>query len=80
MIKWAIIDNCGTDEYKEVFESKEQAIEAATSEWDRLTDTDKKRRESYLVGLINVDENGDYYEDENGNIDADVYEIAKEYN
>lgn len=76
---WAIIDNCGVDEYKEVFDSKEQALEAAEIGWNRLTDTDKKRRESYIVGLINVDDNGYYNEDENGNIDADIYEIAKEY-
>lgn len=78
-MKWAIIDNCGTDEYKELFDSKEQAIEAADIGWNGLTDTDKKRRDSYLVCLINVDENGDYNEDDNGNIDADIYEIAKEY-
>ncbi len=79
MKKWSIIDNCGTDEYLTVCEGREQAIEKADSEWNGFTAADKKRRKSYMVGLINVDENGDYYMEENGNIDADIYEVAKEY-
>lgn len=79
MKKWCIIDNCGTDEFLTVFKNIEEALEAAENEWGRLTEHDKKRRESYIVGLVNVDENGNYLEDENGNVDADIYEIVKEY-
>ncbi len=52
-------------------------------EWERLTNIDKERRESYIVGLANVQEyekdKWQFAEDENGNIDSDIYEIAKEY-
>ena len=79
MMKWAIIDNCGVDEFKKIFSSKEQALDEAENDWFHLSDFDKRTRVSYLVGLINVDDNGDYYEDDNGNIDGDIYDIAKEF-
>jgi hypothetical protein len=79
MKKWAVIDSTGTDEFLTVCETKEDALKEADWVWDTMTDGDKKRRTSFIVGLINVDENGDYFENENGSIDADVYEIAKSY-
>lgn len=79
MKKWAVIENKKGDEFVTVCESKEQAIEKADYQWSYMTDHDKKHTESFIVGLINVDENGDYLELEDGIIDADVYEIAKSY-
>ena len=79
MKKWCVIDQKENDEFLTVCESKEVALEQAGHDWDRMTDIDRKHRTCFFVGLCNVDESGNYFEDENGNIDADVYEIAKEW-
>lgn len=79
MKKWAIIESNGMDEWMKVYESKEKAIEIAENSWRRLTESEKKKQ-TITVGLVNVDADGEYFEDENGNIDADIYEIALELN
>ena len=86
MKKWCIIDSLifsrGLEEIT-AFNSKEETLEAAQSEWDSLSDHDKKDRDSYIVGLCNVEEYKpgcwQYAEDESGNIDTDIYEIAKRF-
>lgn len=75
MKKWAVIESNGMDEWMKVYESKEEAIEVAENSWRRLTESEKKKQ-TITVGLVNVDADDEYYEDENGNIDADIYEIA----
>lgn len=79
MKKWAVIESNGMDEWMKVYESKEKAIEVAEDSWRRLTQVEKKRK-TITVGLVNVDAEGEYFEDGNGNIDADIYEIALELN
>ena len=79
MKKWCVIDATNTDEWLTVCKSKEAALKEASDHWDSMTDSDKKKRTRFLVGICNVDESGNYLEDENGNIDADAYEIAKEW-
>jgi hypothetical protein len=79
MKKWAVIESDGMDEWMKVYESKEKAIEMAEDSWRRLTESVKKKQ-TITVGLVNVDSEGEYFEDENGNIDADIYEIALELN
>jgi hypothetical protein len=48
-----------------------------------LTKYDKQRRTEFLVGTANVEEYApgkwQYAERENGDIDADVYDIAKDF-
>ena len=86
MKKWCIIDDSISKrslETLEVYESKEEALEEAEAQWDHMSEHDKKDRDSFTVGLCNVEqcEDGSWQqvEDENGNVDADIYEIAKEF-
>lgn len=86
MKRWCIIDdmiNARGLENLTVFESKEQALENAEREWNLLDKQDKLDRNRYIVGLCNVekDESGcwNYAEDHEGNIDADIYEVAKDF-
>lgn len=71
MEKWCLIDQKNDDEYITAYESKEEALKEAEKEWNNLTEHDKKQRNSFLVGLCEMDEEG--------NIGADIIEIAKEY-
>ncbi len=76
-LTWALIDNCGTEEWVTPAASKAEALQLAESDWNRLTSSDKKRRESYLVGLVNLDENGDYRLRDDGSGDGDIRVIAR---
>ena len=72
MKKYCIIDNCETKraaQYEEVFESKEEALEAAENEWSRFTKHDKNDRDEYYVAECEVDEDGC----------IDVIDIIKDY-
>ena len=75
MKKWAKIESNGMDEWMQVYDSKEKAIEEAENSWRRLTESEKKKQ-TITVGLVNVDADDEYFEDEHGNIDADIYEVA----
>ena len=87
MKKWCIIDSAGSDEWIQAFDSKDEALAAAEVEWSCLSDHDKGRRSSYLVGLANVEPSSGflstgwtYAEDpETGEIDSDNYEVAKQF-
>lgn len=75
MLRWAVIDLTNTDEFMEPCNSLHEAITKAKSDWDLMTEHDKKRRVSFYVGLVNLDCDGKnwfYSSDEYGNIDADV--------
>lgn len=61
MKKYCIIDNCETRraaQYEEQFDTREEALEAAESEWSRLTKHDKNDRDEYYVAECEVDEDG----------------------
>lgn len=84
-LKWCIINNMGKRSLETIttFNSKEDALREADIEWNSLTKSDQKNTDSYIVGLCNVEEYEpgcwQYTEDESGNIDADIYEVAKVY-
>lgn len=85
-LKWCVVDSMVTKRGIEnlvVFENKDTALRFAENEWDKLSDIDKRDRDYYVVGLCNVekDDKGEwmYFEDENGNVDADIYDVAKKY-
>lgn len=71
MKKYCIIDDCGSDIFAEAYESKEAALNVAESEWEHLTTHDKKRRNSYVVVLTEVDEDGE--------ISLDYWELIKKF-
>jgi len=77
MKKWAIIDTRVHDEWVQPFETKKDALESAEEEWGRMTLSDRNNRLSYVVGLVNLDADGNYAELDNGEIDIDIYEVAK---
>lgn len=83
MKMWAIIERKEHEEFLLVFADKDLALSAADYCWNYMTEHDRKHCISFVVGLVNVesDDNGDYqyYEDENGNIDSDIYEIAETF-
>lgn len=68
--KYVVIDDCGTDIFTKICESKEDALQEADSQWDYLTKYDKKRRSSLRVVLADVDEEGQVW---------DAWETVKEY-
>ena len=73
--RWAVITQAEHDQWVMVCTDKAAAVIAAEKEWAGLTAFEKKSR-SVIAGLVNVDEDGNYYEDKSGNVDGDVYEIA----
>lgn len=85
MFRWAVIDSDGFTEVLSVYGSKPEAIREAESIWNHFTDREKAKAERFEVGLIHVQlidariEKFTYFEDENGQIDSDVYEVAKDY-
>lgn len=45
------------DMFNKEFDTKEEAVKKASSEWEALSDSDKKRRESfYVIESVNPDE------------------------
>lgn len=82
MKKWCLIENFGTDEYINAFDSKENALEYAEWDFRNMTAADKKHCKSYMVALVNVEQTGNIWsfaELLNGTIDCELYEIAKEF-
>lgn len=65
-MKYIIIDERKNDFFTEEFESKDEAIETAKSDWDCRTAYDKKRTEAYYVlESVNPDEDADDHFDGN---------------
>lgn len=86
MMRWAVIESVGLDEIITVCGSKVDALRAAENDWKHLTQAEKKRMETFCVGLIHVqltEKNSDsrftYAETDSGWIDTTIYTIAKEY-
>lgn len=48
-MRYIVVDELKNDMFTEEFETKEEAVKVADEEWDRLTESDKKRRTSYYV-------------------------------
>lgn len=54
------------DMFNNEFETKEEAIKKANSEWEALSDSDKKRRESfYVIESVNPNEEAEDHFDGN---------------
>ena len=65
-MKYIVIDERKNDFFTEEFESKDEAIKTAKSDWDRRTEHDKKRTEAYYVlESVNPDEDADDHFDGN---------------
>lgn len=59
-MKFIIIDDCGTDLYTEEFNDREQAVNQAKAEWNRLRDYDKSKRTAfYVLESVNPDEDAE---------------------
>lgn len=83
-LKWCVISTRFSDEKHNtinlqdltICENKEIAIEKAESEWNHISDRDKKHSQ-IIAGTCNIDdEEQHYYCDEKGNYDSDIYDIA----
>lgn len=88
MMRWAIIDEIrDRDEFLTVCGSQADALREAETDWTHLTDREKKNRARFEVALIHVcltecDYDGSrfsYYVREDGSVDADVYEVSKDW-
>lgn len=83
MLRWALIEgieNSGiVEESLTVYASGRAAIEDADSTWNHTWQSDLDKTVTFYVGLFNVDENGDFYEDEDGNIDGDCRVVLKDW-
>lgn len=85
MWRWAVVDADSRGEYLYVFGSRPEAIREADMMWKHLTDREKSKLERFEVALIHVTltdsrhERWTYYGYENGVVDGDAYEVAKDY-
>nr|DAE83991.1 MAG TPA: hypothetical protein [Bacteriophage sp.] len=85
-LKWCVVEDFSTTKMTEaliVCDSKEDALKEAKYRWEHLTEQEKKSCDSFAVVLCNVNESqfgGEHWaEDEQGNVDSDWYEVAKQY-
>ena len=59
MKKYAIIDQIKNgDQFEETFDTEAEAVNRSGSEWDRMSEHDKKRREWYAVVECELNEDG----------------------
>jgi len=87
MARWAVIRSSGLDEFIDVYGNKADALRAAEVEWKHLTASEKKKAETFMVGMVNVQICDEPMADsrfqqavlENGSIDADIYDVAKDF-
>lgn len=61
-MKYAIIDQTATDWFEEVFDSEKEAVESADTEWKRMSEHDKNRREAFFVASCEVEDGGVLFE------------------
>lgn len=65
-MRYIVIDERKNDFFTEEFESKDEAIKTAKSDWNRRTEHDKKRTERfYVLESVNPDEDADDHFDGN---------------
>lgn len=87
MMRWAVISSDGGDEFLTVCGSKADALREAETGWNHMTQREKEKAERFEVGLIHVCLAEDHASEsrfssftrDDGTIDADVYECAKDY-
>lgn len=71
-MKYLVIDEKGMDTFVKEFETKEEAIQEADAEFERLTAYDKKQRNAfYVLESVNPDEEADDHFD--GDIIKDYF-------
>lgn len=71
-MKYILIDTVNGDMFNEEFDSKDEALKAADSEWNHLSEYDKNRRdEFYVLESVNPDE------DAENHFDGDVIKTYK---
>lgn len=51
-LHWTLVDDCGTDYFTSLYDSRAEALDRAEAEWNNLTDHDRKRRDAFWVGLL----------------------------
>lgn len=65
-MKYVVVDATKTDWFTSEFDNKKDAIKEADYQFDRLTEFDKKKRESfYVLESANPDEDADNHFDGN---------------
>ena len=65
-MRYIVIDERKNDFFTEEFESKDEAIKTAKSDWNHRTEHDKKHTEAYYVlESVNPDEDVDNHFDGN---------------
>lgn len=75
-LKWCVISDRTTVSDLTIFNTMEEAVSRAVREWNHLSMNDKKYSR-IIAGTCNIEEEEQsYYCDDNGNVDADIYEIA----
>ena len=85
MIRWAVISGNGTDEWIHVCGSKADAIREAEDDWKHLTPAEREKCDRFEVSKIAVSLNPSFdgpfswYEEEDGWIESNIYECAKDY-
>lgn len=87
MMRWALIESYGRDEWMTVFGSKADAIRRAKAEWDQLQPSERKNLTRFEVSLVRVQITDKIknqprfssYCDESGRCDADAYETEKDW-
>lgn len=75
MRKYAIIDTnitAGASEFITVCKNRAEAFEKADMEWNTLTKKEQKKRDGFIIGIIDVDE-------DNEPADGDVIVVVKDY-
>lgn len=65
------------------YDTLEEALEEGQKRWNHMTEHDRNNRDRFLVGLCDVEPGlcgvWDFAEDEDGNVNTDIYEIEKEW-
>ena len=56
MKKYAVIDWTNGDQFEDIFDTEQEAIEQADREWGNMTQHDKNRRGFYAVMVGEIDE------------------------
>lgn len=85
MMRWALITNDGIENLH-VYGAKADALREANIQWSRLTKEEREKLQRFEVSLVNVslvlDEGFgrfSYQETDDGWIDSDPYEVAKNW-
>lgn len=75
MEKWCVITRTKTDEFIEVCQSKYESTYKAFKNWSNLSISSKQESE-ILACIANLDNDNNYFENEDGEIDSDLKNIV----